>query len=225
MARPVDDMRTMGPRLTPDDRRRHLLGVARDVVERDGVAALSMEVVAARANVSRALVYTYFDNRAGLLSALWDLVAQIWSVQPMEPVSTTLTHAQARQLFDERLESTTRWYFDQIERSGLLFHRLMAEPSQEVSVERLRKRIHNQNVRWWADLVTSMGIDGDSALVFSTLFNGASEMMWELIARSRVKRNVVEDVFFSTAWVGLEHLLAAQAHDIAPRSDTRARPA
>lgn len=41
------------------------------MVEARGTAALSMDAVAQEAGVSRALLYTYFDNRSGLLQALW----------------------------------------------------------------------------------------------------------------------------------------------------------
>ena len=116
-----------GARLPPDDRRRHLLNVSRAIVEENGVGALSMESVAARAGVSRGLVYKYFGNRTGLVGILWSEVAALWNVEAMPPHEELVGSGSLRELFDNRLVENTRWFFDQVERSGLLFHRLQSE--------------------------------------------------------------------------------------------------
>jgi AcrR family transcriptional regulator len=201
----------VGPRLAPEDRRRHLLDVARSIVESDGAAALTMEAVANRAGVSRALLYTYFDNRSGLLRALWDEVATLWDVEPMPPVEQLIADSTPRRVFEERLVANTKWYFDQIEQGGLLFYRLMSEPQLEASVEAMRKRVHSDNVAWWARLLETMGIDAERALVFSSLFNGTSETMWELIARGLADRAVIEEVFFMSSRLTLDRLLEQAA--------------
>ena len=198
---------SVGPRLTPDGRRRHLLGVARSIVESRGAAALTMETVAQTAGVSRPLLYTYFDNRSGLLQALWDEVASLWDVDSMPPVEEFITDATPRQVFEERLVANTRWYFDQIEHGGLLFYRLLSEPHLETSVEVLRRRVHDDNVAWWARLVEAMGIEPQRALVYSSLFNGASQTMWELIAKGEADRAVIEEVFFLSSRATLDRLL------------------
>ncbi len=204
---PDSNPERVGPRLAPDDRRRHLLDTARAIVESDGAAALTMEAVAHAAGVSRALLYTYFDNRAGLLRALWDEVAALWDVDAMPPVEEVLREASPRDVFEERLVANTRWYFDQIEQGGLLFYRLLSEPHLETSVEILRKRVHSDNVAWWARLLETMGIDQERALVYSSLFNGASQTMWELIAKGEADRAVIEEVFFLSSRVTLDRLL------------------
>ncbi|CAN5895622.1 hypothetical protein BH23ACT2_BH23ACT2_09220 [soil metagenome] len=58
-------------RVTRDSRRDGLLGCAADLLDRDGATAVTMESVAARAQVSRTLVYKHFPNREELLAALW----------------------------------------------------------------------------------------------------------------------------------------------------------
>ncbi len=197
----------VGPRLAPDDRRRHLLEVARRIVEAEGVAAVSLEKVAAEAGVSRALLYTYFDNRPGLIRALWDEVASLWDVDPMPPYEGMLQGSTLRELFDRRLEDNTRWYLDQIEQSGLLFHRLMSEPHVEVSIDDARKRVERNNIEWWARLVEAMGIDAERAQVFSTLVNSSSQSMWGLVARGEVRREVIEELFFVSVRATLDALL------------------
>lgn len=205
---PVGDGVDVGPRLAPEDRRRHLLDVASAIVVDDGVPALTMERVAERAGVSRGLVYTYFRNRTGLVRALWDEVAQAWGGDPMPEIPDAATDDELRHLFERRLVDTTRWYFDMIERGGLLYHRLLSEPDLEDTTHPFRRRLLDGNVEWWARLARRLGLDADRALVFAAMFNGASERLWDLVAERSVDRDVVERVFFETARSSFERLLA-----------------
>lgn len=165
-----------------------------------------MEHVAEGAGVSRGLVYAYFENRAGLLRALWSEVETTWGGDRMPPVGDVPSDS-LRELFEARLVANTVWYFDMIEQGGVLFHRLMSEPVLEESVEALRERVQTDNVAWWAELVEAIGVEADRALVWSTLFNGVSDVLWELIARRQVERRIVEDVFFRSARAALDELL------------------
>lgn len=211
MANPDDSASNadgVGRRLAPADRRRHLIGVARAIVEERGAAGLTMEGVAEEGEVSRALVYSYFDNRTGLLRAVWDEVATIWSVDPMDPVADMTTDISPRELFTKRLVENTQWYFDRIEQGGLLYYRLMAEPMLETSVDQLRQELRAHNVRWWADLLVAMGLDSEGSLVWSSIFNGATEQMWGLIAGGEASRSTIEAVFLASAFASLDRLLA-----------------
>lgn len=57
-------------RLSPDARRRQLLDVAADVLTRHGVEAVQISEVAARAGVTRPIVYRYFPTREALVLAV-----------------------------------------------------------------------------------------------------------------------------------------------------------
>ena len=206
---------TSGARLPPDDRRRHLLDVSRAIVEENGVGALSMESVAARAGVSRGLVYKYFGNRTGLVGILWSEVAALWNVEAMPAHEELVGSGSLRELFDNRLVENTRWFFDQVERSGMLFHRLQSEPALESSIAEVRKRVEQDNIDWWARLVEAMGVERDRALVFSTLVNAPSHLMWSLIARGQASRETIETVFFLTCQAGLDGLLASEDRNAA----------
>lgn len=197
----------LGPRLSPEDRRRHLLGVARSVVETGGVRALSMELVAAEAGVSRGLVYSYFTNRAGLVDALWNEVSDLWDVEAMPPYEELLGVKTLRELFDERVVSNTQWFFDQVERSGQLFHQLQSEPALESSGAAAQKRVEQGNIEWWARLIEAMGVERERALVFSALVNAPTQVMWSLIAHGQVPREVIEEVFFLTCGAALDRLI------------------
>lgn len=203
----------VGPRLTPDDRRRHLLGVARALVETEGVSALTLERVATDAGVSRALIYTYFENRPGLIRALWSEVSALWDIQPMPPYEQLLASSTPRELFDRRLRENTRWFLDQIEASGLLFHRLMSEPLVESEIDDVRQRVERDNISWWTRLVEALGVEPERAHVFSTLVNTSSQTIWSLVARGESPRDVIEDVFFLSCGATLDALLAESTSD------------
>ena len=59
-------------RLNPEERAEHLLEAAADVVIESGIEGLTMESVAERASVSRALSYFYFESRTELIRALYN---------------------------------------------------------------------------------------------------------------------------------------------------------
>ena len=64
--------RSKKPRLTRAQRRDHLLDAAAELVGLKGVGAVTMEGVAARAGVSKALPYTHFDDATDLLMIDFD---------------------------------------------------------------------------------------------------------------------------------------------------------
>jgi AcrR family transcriptional regulator len=73
-------------RLARSDRREALLDAAAALVAAGEVQAVSMESVADRSGVSRALVYKYFVNRGDLLAALYHREASLLHEQIAAPV-------------------------------------------------------------------------------------------------------------------------------------------
>lgn len=59
-------------RMSGADRRAQLLDIARDIVAAEGFAALTIERVATKADVTRTVVYHQFTDLAGLTTALLD---------------------------------------------------------------------------------------------------------------------------------------------------------
>lgn len=59
-------------RVPPEERRRQLVEVARDLLTEQGVEAVQIKEVAARAKVSRPLVYRLFPTRKSLVRAVLD---------------------------------------------------------------------------------------------------------------------------------------------------------
>jgi AcrR family transcriptional regulator len=93
-------------RLSSDDRRRQLLDTAAAIVVADGVAAMSMERLAADAGVSKALPYKHFDNSEAVLVALYRREARalgkaVWSALSDAPAGSDRTRLAVRAYFDE----------------------------------------------------------------------------------------------------------------------------
>ena len=57
-------------RFSPEKRRSLILDFTAEIVAREGVAQLSMELIGKEAGVSKSLVYNYFDNLTELLREL-----------------------------------------------------------------------------------------------------------------------------------------------------------
>ena len=64
--------RPYAPRLTPEQRREQLLDVVLDVIDADGVGAVSVDSVARRAGVTRPVVYNHFSDSDDMLRASLD---------------------------------------------------------------------------------------------------------------------------------------------------------
>ena len=64
--------RPYAPRLAPEQRREQLLDVVLDVIDTDGVGAVSMDAVARRAGVTRPVVYNHFADTNDMLRACLD---------------------------------------------------------------------------------------------------------------------------------------------------------
>jgi AcrR family transcriptional regulator len=71
-------------------RREHLLDTARDIAITDGFPAVTIERVAAQADVSRTLIYQQFGDLAGLITALLDRESMI-AMAGMQSVDRPLT--------------------------------------------------------------------------------------------------------------------------------------
>lgn len=61
--------------------REALLAAARELVEREGACAVTMEAVAAQAGVGKGTVFRRFESRAGLMIALLDHSESEWQAQ------------------------------------------------------------------------------------------------------------------------------------------------
>ncbi|WP_024794989.1 TetR/AcrR family transcriptional regulator [Tomitella biformata] len=82
--------RKYAPRLTPELRRAQLLDAAFEVAGREGFHQLSMEAVAAQADVGKPVLYTVFRTRTDLVAALLDRERERAVVQVLQTLPTDL---------------------------------------------------------------------------------------------------------------------------------------
>ncbi|MDO3297337.1 TetR/AcrR family transcriptional regulator [Mycobacteroides abscessus subsp. massiliense] len=71
-ARTTRRNRPYAPRLTPEERREQLLDCVLEIVNTDGVGAVSMDAVARRAGVTRPVVYSHFTDTNHILRSSLD---------------------------------------------------------------------------------------------------------------------------------------------------------
>lgn len=108
--------RPYAPRLLPEQRREQLLDIVLEIIDTDGVGAVSMDAVARRAGITRPVVYSQFTDANAMLRASLDreekrALAQITHAMPVpgdEDVADSFHH-----LFDTYLravaEAPQRW--------------------------------------------------------------------------------------------------------------------
>lgn len=151
-----------------------LLAAARDILETDGVGALTMGSVAERAGVTRGSVYLHFGSRAALIGALYDYLAQtegleeslnrVWAA----PDSVTALDAWARHLADyhPRLLAVDR-AFERVHRQDPD----AADHRQRVAAGKLRSA--RRLARW---------LNRDGMLASEWKVTSAADMLYALIS-------------------------------------------
>lgn len=100
------------PRMSKAERREQLLDAAADLLVERGAGALTMEGLAAAANVSKALPYSHFENSD-------DVIAVLFQREVLELGTTVVTAIQQEpERGEERLRVAIGAFFDFVERRG-----------------------------------------------------------------------------------------------------------
>jgi AcrR family transcriptional regulator len=105
-------------RMTRAQRREHFLDVTAELVVECGLDAVTMERVAARSGVSKALGYAYFDNSDALLAALFDR-EMAWYDRAIVAATAEAT------TFEARVRGAVVAMFDMVAERGHLFGLLL----------------------------------------------------------------------------------------------------
>lgn len=99
-----------------------ILDAAATMVEREGVSQVSMERIAKQADISKSLIYKYFDSTGEILRKL--LQRELAHLR-----DTQFQAAEAAETFEEMVQGITRTYLRNISEKGLLIERLQADPA------------------------------------------------------------------------------------------------
>ena len=162
-ARPAD-----GPgRLGRTERHDALVQAAADLVAERDVEAVSMEAVAARVGVSRALVYKHFANRHDVLAALFERESSLLHRQLTEAVTVAEgLEAKYRALVEGALLAQAR--------RGATFAALMHPGGRTAEQRAVQRGRDSTTVRYFAGLaVRELGLDENQALTGTQLALGA----------------------------------------------------
>lgn len=124
-------------RLSAPERREQLIDVTTELVGEEGFHAASVEAVARRAGISRAVVYQHFGDLPALLEAVVD--RELWRAraQVSETTPRDLIDGDARELMLESLES----YLCAVRDHPVTWRLVLMPP--EGAPEMLRRRIEH----------------------------------------------------------------------------------
>ncbi|MCK0127553.1 TetR/AcrR family transcriptional regulator [Erythrobacter sp. F6033] len=134
-------------RYSPKIRRSMILDAAAEMVEKEGISQVSMERIAKRAEISKSLIYKYFDSSTVILRELLD--RELITLRKAQ-----FSAAENARTFEDMVRGVTKVYLRYIEERGLLIERLQSDPAisdltdpatfdREVAVEYFAKIVHD----------------------------------------------------------------------------------
>ncbi|HEY3796879.1 MAG TPA: helix-turn-helix domain-containing protein [Caulobacteraceae bacterium] len=173
-------------RLSPAARREQLLSVAREIVVREGVAALSLRRVGRDAGVSEALAFGYFSSRAEILAEL----ARRELAAVAEDRSAEIALGRSPR---DRIARSIVAYLRQIEARGGVLQALLTAPEVRTLLrgERQSRRALN-TAAVSARFAEGQGVAPDFARGATAALSAASRRAGALIASGHTTRAEVE---------------------------------
>jgi AcrR family transcriptional regulator len=141
----VADVHPNGTRSRPGraEQRERFLRAAADLVATEGVGAVTMERVAARAELSKPLIYKHFSDRSDLLCALLE---ECWT-QLDVAVQARLRSATT---FDAHIRALISAYFEEVVSQGRLLQVLITVGTSEPRLEEARRARHRDAETQWS---------------------------------------------------------------------------
>ena len=174
-------------RMSPAERRDLILDATADVVTVEGVSAVSMERIAREADVSKALVYAYFDNRANLLAKL--LLREFPAFQGEAVV------AGADENIEAIIRRTTVDFIDRYVAKGVLIQRLLSEPAVAESVAEVQLRGRDATASYFGHLMTEQfDVPSEKAALAADLLMGVTGAAARMRLRNGTDRDGIVDL-------------------------------
>ena len=193
-------------RLPRAEREKRMLDAAQDVFGRTAFAAASMEEIAERSGITKALLYQYFGSKEGLYEATverarQELFAALQAAVAQEPPGPA------------RLTGFVRGYFDYIEANRGVGWLLYGEASGS-AVNAMRERNAELIGDLLAETMTAQGRrpDAESLTVLAHALVGAGEQVgrWWM-AHDDVPKQVAVDRFLAVASGAIDVVFGAAA--------------
>jgi AcrR family transcriptional regulator len=199
--------------MTGSQRREQLLEVGRSVFAERAYDGASIEEIAAKAGVSKPVVYEHFGGKEGLYAVVVDREVS----RLLETILATLEASHPRELL-ERAALALLEYVEEHTDGFRILVRESPVPSATGNFASVLNEVVNQVEPIVADMFKARGYDPRLAPIYAhslvgmVVFTG----QWWLDAR-KPKREVVAAHLVNVAWNGLERL------DRSPRLTSRTR--
>ncbi len=188
-SRTARNARLARPRLTGAERREHFLEVAGALIVESGIESVTMDRVAERAGVSKALGYGYFQNSDELLAAVFDRELAELDRRVLERSGSISDPAK-------RLREIMTATFEVMSKKGPLLGRLLQNRASGGALEAKRRERQRFVEDYFAQMMTKdAGVPAKQAAVAAALWQAAVNGAMELWVTRRVSTRELVEVF------------------------------
>lgn len=190
-------------RLSAADRRTHLLDVAVALLGESGPEAVTMEGVAARAGVSKALGYRYFDNADELLLAVHD--------REMAELGTRVRAAlRGADTFEAGIRASLTAWLDRLAERGSVITMIMQAGPVSGPVQDRSRRMHATVSEFYgARAAETYDLDLRTAVAAASILLTGLDGLIDCWVNRRMPRRELVDIF-TTMCTGAFEALAAE---------------
>lgn len=164
-----------------------ILDAAAELVEREGISQISMERIAKHAEISKSLIYKYFDNVSELLREL--LTRELEALRNLQ-----FAAAEAAETFEQLVRGVTKVYLDNVAAKGRLIERLQSDPAISQS---MNPRLFSRDVavEYFATIVhRNFDIPMPSARAVTDLSFGVPVSAGSFLLRNPIDQQELEDM-------------------------------
>jgi AcrR family transcriptional regulator len=206
-ARPANDGAPPGGarrRLRGEDRREALVAAAAELLARHGIDAVGMDSVAARAKVSRPLVYKHFANRD-------ELLAEVYRQQAAQLDAAIVEAVEGAEGFEAKVRAMIRAMLEAVTSHGPIFNPLARGGFRGESFRREQRTRDQRSVRFFARLaMAEFDLDkADATAAVAVLLSGMVSIQAQWRARPTAERlRFLEDLYVDLVTSGLAGLAA-----------------
>lgn len=171
-------------RLSPQARADQILEQTADLIQREGLSAVTMERLAKDSGISKGLVYNYFPSRDALLAALLHK-------EQSQLRDRGMAEALRVDTFEALIEGTTRIYLEQTHDRGAVIMPLLADPSVARLMEEALREERDRTIRYFVRAARrEYGLDLPTAITAVDTLMNLTGAMGRLVAAGSV---TVED--------------------------------
>jgi AcrR family transcriptional regulator len=192
-----------GARLTAAQRKQQFLDVAAQIVVEQGADTVTMEAVAARAGVSKALSYRYFSNAGALLLELFEREV----VELDRQIRAAVEEADT---FADKIRATFAGWGNEMSDKGRLLRRLWQVSVSTGPLLEARRRRDREVYEFWGRLIeVEYGLPTRVAeTAAAILVQGTAGLLASLFS-GRGEQEELIDIYVSMALGSLDRLSQA----------------